>query len=871
MRKKLKFIIMIFILITSVWLKAKIVAEVGDFQITKEELQDKILQLPDSLSYKKRIAYNILVDEALLLNYAKENRITVSETELDDFFISQLGDDPSLQTNGEFDYDKFIKLKQSERGKKIMNIMRRDILIKKSKDLVIESFELTDNTLLEQFIVNSLNVDIDYALLNVNSLDISADCSTDKAIKYYENNRNLFMSKPSKIFRFSIDRFSSFSDSAKFIAETKVNNLPDSLYSDNSVKDSLFSKVYQSALDSLAYVSAIEKYKLFRSSKDDSIKYYETYRIYEDEKFDDFPNGFSSKIDIGDVTLPFKTKYGYVVLKCQKRIPQTYLPLSKVKEKVWQKYIDICKNNEQEYYKFFKTHIDSFYTNASMVEILKLPKNIKKISEIQDKFFNDKLTKYKNRIEKKIIFLRKFRNEKIIYDKIAEKINNAMERGVAEDEDNYYIFKELLNFPEYIPDFNLVKNQMPEIEKESLIDTVLIKKYYENNKRNMVSVDSVKLGFAYFPFETDTIKVDNQIIKDYFYKNQKEFTRPVPSIKLDYIAVPDSLTAKNIVYYLKRGDNFNFLKNLYNVDEDLITDQEIPIKTLNDTLKKVLNNTPLKAYSAPFYYRNNWIVLYKKDFFNTKYKKFAEVKDEIVKIIKLKKAKEIAYQKAKTVFDSTRYFSHCNRFVDSKYILKTKFQSFDEPFDILGDMSYYKDELMRIWKNVKLTSLVKTDSGYAVVFLLQKKNKKKLTFEEAKTRIIKILSEEEKLKRAQQNAKIIREKIIKGANPDSLLFFVGKWYRVKNLKLNSIIPGLDKKLSSLVLLDISKHQTGYISPVLKLNLKNLIFYKINRLEKVSRKEFYKNKNKIKRQMIEKKLREWLDDYKKKIIVKFYGY
>ncbi len=864
MKKLLLFILLIFMGLS---LFAKVIAKIGEFEITSDELADKMEQM----SLSKQEAFNLLFNDYLFLYYAQENGISVSDNELDDYFISELGDDPSLQTNGEFDYNKYLLLKDTPKGKRILNLMRKDILIKKSKYLVTESFNLDDENLLKQFLLDQLDVDIDYAVLDINSLDITDNCSFENARKFYERNKNKFIRPTQKIIRFSVRFFSDYADSAKVFTDKKIKAIDDTLYT-NAQMDSLKESLFKSYLDSLSYLAAINDYKLFRSSLDDSVKYYETYPMDDKTTFDKFPDKIINQIALGDVALPFKTKYGYVTAKVADILPPKVIALEKIPEKVWKEYIKTCKTKEDKIYKYYKIHPDSFMANASLVEIIKLPKNTKKITEIQQNFFegtlSNKFSKYR---ERKIVFLSKYPNEDYLSSVIADKLKSNMERGAVEIDDNYFIFRQMINYPSYLPEFSEIKNQLPFINEITMIDTSKVREYYEANKRNMVSPDSVKLGFAYFPFETDTIQVSEKEIKSYFNKNRTKFRRKGASLLVDYISVPDSITAFKIKKYLDRGDVFSRLKLLYNTKKIQRFDDELIIKSLEDTLKKVLDKTPLKSYSEPFYFNNGWVILYKKKYFNKTEMKFNEVKEKIADILKLKKARTIAYTGAKVVFDSTRYFSDCAKYVPSRYILKTKFQTLEERFDKLGDMSNYKDELLRIWKNVKLTSIVEGDSGYAVVYLLKKKYSKKLGFNEARPKIIKILLEDEKLKNAQKYAKKLRQQIAEGADPDSLLFFLGGWKKAYHLRLNSVIPGLNKEFSSLILSDISMHESGYISPVLKMDIFHLMFYKIERIKSISKKDFYKNKSKIKARMIADRMRKWLEDYKKSVPIKLYGF
>ena len=85
----------------------------------------------------------------------KGNNIFVSSEELDSFFIDQLGSVSRFQTEGLFDFDKYEQFKETENGKNILTEMEKEVLIRKAKTLIISQFNITDDVLLKEYIINN--------------------------------------------------------------------------------------------------------------------------------------------------------------------------------------------------------------------------------------------------------------------------------------------------------------------------------------------------------------------------------------------------------------------------------------------------------------------------------------------------------------------------------------------------------------------------------------------------------------------------------------------------------------------------------------------------------------------------------------------
>ena len=114
----MRIFVLILLILTVCGLNAKIIAEIGDYVITTNQLNKKVNELSDDYDYtqSRKIAFQKLVTECLLQIYAEKNEINVNDKEVETFIINQFGNHPSLQTEGIFDYDKYLRLLKTEKG-----------------------------------------------------------------------------------------------------------------------------------------------------------------------------------------------------------------------------------------------------------------------------------------------------------------------------------------------------------------------------------------------------------------------------------------------------------------------------------------------------------------------------------------------------------------------------------------------------------------------------------------------------------------------------------------------------------------------------------------------------------------------------------
>jgi hypothetical protein len=163
--KKLWFLLIIIAFYSS--LTANVVAKIEDKIIDSEELYEQMQQYSEtdiSLQEAYQKALDKLIEEKLLLVYAEENQINVEDNEIEAFIMNEFGNHPTLSTNSIFDRSKYEKFKKTRSGQQFIQKIRNDLLLSKTKRVLQNRFEVKDEVLLEQYIVENSNIDLSYAL-----------------------------------------------------------------------------------------------------------------------------------------------------------------------------------------------------------------------------------------------------------------------------------------------------------------------------------------------------------------------------------------------------------------------------------------------------------------------------------------------------------------------------------------------------------------------------------------------------------------------------------------------------------------------------------------------------------------------------------
>jgi len=872
------FIFNLFFFLTII--SAETIATVNSYEISLEQLHEKMQDYEGDVELSffqiRDLALKNLINEQIVIIYAEQNGITVDGNEVESYFINLLGNDPKLLTNGEFDYQKFKELKKTTQVKKILTEMRRDILISKTESLIKSKFDISDENLLQQFIMENAEVDICYALINVNAANVPVTYSPVKAFSYYQKNKRNFLSKKEIKLRFFVITKKEFQNSVNSTLDELIEPfIPDDSTASGFDIDSLKFVFRENEINRLCRNKADEMKELADIGYPIPYPMLETGFLKEDDSLGKIPDAVIKKafeMRKNHFSEPVELDIGFLIFEVTDIRKPRKTDLKNVYEKVWKSYSNYEKSKPitSGLKNYFRNNIDQFIIPAAYVEKIFIPyEDSTLISKIRNNFFRKNelkniLEEYDLQAVSNVIYLDKFSNSDQIDEKIAQSVNNEEEFGIIKEEDQSVFYNISSYFPEFIPDYDDIKFQIHNLIVSPASDSSDFREYYESHIKNLTSPDSLQIGGVFIPFETDSIEISENLAFSYYQDNMNLFYRD-RSIRFEYIFQKDERLLDNIYDHLLSGYDFETMQFCFSEDHIYPQDEIISLKILPPEIQNVFLETPLNDITEPVYTDNGWFIFRKLEDYAAGIPDFLEIENTILEKLKLEEAKKIAELKAESIFDSTTYFSNCYQFADDKYIFRSNLLDANSEFDKIGSIAKYKSELLRLWNNEKYSGIITTNNGFAVIFLLQKRTAKQLTYEEALPKIKEIFNAKKCFDTANKFTLHLRNKIISGADPDSLLFFFGGWKKEEHLTFENEIPGIE--ISQQILEDISKRNEGYFSPIIKISDELLMFYHIERMQKISREAFVSQKDKFKKHIIEKEFTNWLNEFKSKIEIK----
>lgn len=889
----MKYLLCFVLLIFGFSLFGDIVASVGDYMISSNELAEEMKNLPDNeyLTYSqvRQIALDNLIEKYILMNYATGNGITVDVAEIQAFFVRELGDFPRFQTDGVFDSFKYQKFIRTPNGKNIIDEMEKEILVKKTRTLIENSFDASDNNLLHQFFLENTEIDLGYTIVNVEDANIPYNVSLQEAEEIYFKNKNKFNKEEKVKLKFFIVSNADFKEAVVNRVKERLEN---AVRVDSTLTHLNLQKMHPVFEAEETTKLALQKAKQLREilAKGDKVFHpiLESNYLGINDSLGKIPNSiikkaFESKkgiwsdpIDIGNVYLVFK-------VEDFKKFDVLNETISA--NEFWRSHLKSEMEFSNDYLDYFTNHIDKFNVNVAIVDMVDISKpplfsslskqafveNIRRdIQEnIDDHSRVREIIKESGlEIESKILYLETFQNESIVENVIANMINKNSTHGFLPTTKGLVFFQVISYFPDYIPYYEKIKNQMPLLVELAQTDTTDFRKYFESHNKDFMSPDSLRLGGVIFKTQkyadSLVLEISDKELEEIYRQNIDNYYRK-RSVELDFIYVQDEETARIVEQQAKAGISFPMLKFCFSKNYPLptreLTEYDVLPRVIRESLSRILNNT----FYQPIEYDNGWFILFKIKEYEAGIAPFTAMKNKLKDDLIWKEAKELAYQNAKTIFDSTSYFSHLTKYFNPDQIFETAYQNADQDYEFIGSIKDYKTDLMRIWRNEKFSSIIRTKDGFAVIFVLRKHSAERMTYEEALPKIEGIFAAKNRYDKAHDFVNKLRSSVMKGADPDSLLLFFGGWLRAQNLSLTSNIPRVD--FSKDIMDDILNREEGYCSPVIPISDKQLMFYYVERLKRPGNSEYYSQKTHYSQKFIESEYNNWLRQYRAKIDVK----
>ncbi|MDP8267711.1 MAG: peptidylprolyl isomerase [Candidatus Tenebribacter davisii] len=888
----MKYIMVLIMFLCSIFVSAKTIAEIGDCSITSAEYQQEIDRLDDKYHYSyenlKRQALSNLIDNCLISNYATEKRIYVDDTELEAFFIQQVGDLPRFQTNGEFSERKFHYFKNSKEGRNVLKAMRKELRITKAKTILEESFELNDEKVLKQYFMENTKIDLGYTIIDKQDIDYETDTTPDNFYWYYRLHKHEYDKEEKIKLNLFVVLNENFRETVKATVNREITKMimADSTLNAENTTD-LREELLKEEIRNIARQKALQITELLQAGANTSQPIIASSYLSKNDKLGDLPDIIlksAFELAEGKFSEPINIGTGFLVFEVVDKKKFPVKDEKVIANTIWRDYIS--KENRQRskshYRQYFEDNFENFiipvvvvtkveisrpplFSSTSKVEYQQKLKNLLERNK-DDEYQITQIVKEYNLTEiKENIYLEKFENSNLVNDMISIRMNRGEEYGFIPIDNKYIFYKAITYFPEFIPSFKRIYEQLPKFIANSIEDSTKLINYYDAHNKDFRTPDSLQIGGVIFSVQKEfnqlNINISDSELKQIYDARVNDLFRE-RSVKYNYIFIQNHELAETISEQLSEGSDPSLIKLLFGTQNSLPENTVTAYDKLPEKINSALSNLDSGSWSLPVNYDNGWIILHKIKGYKAGISSFSKMKKDLLNEKLESIADSITYNEARAVFDSTRYFSQLSKYVEKTDIFRTEFQDAKKDFRILGDISDFRTELLRMWNNEKYSGIVKLDNAYAVIFQIKINRSTQLTYGEAIPQITEILNSKKLFEFAKANVSKIKDQIADGANPDSLLYYLGGWNIIADLSLTSKIPDVD--FSEAIFEDILKHEENYCSSVIPINSEKLLFYKLLKLRRPSKTDFYSERKYYEKKLLQKEFEKWKNGYKIKI-------
>ena len=927
----------------------QVAARVGSYEITAGHLAEEIeliSELPEyqDLGYldRREIALEKLINNQLLFNYALESNIEVTDREVEQYFIAQYGDHPNLQTNGVFDQQKFESLKRNYEIRKLFRDLHRELLIHKTETILRNRFRYNDNMLMQRYLLENTKIDISYALISEETVNLPIFVHPEELMDYYRSNRRLFSTPTKAEIRFFIVPFEQFEleiEPIKTGIDTTLLESQDTGEIGNIVKHEDWKRLKVAEL-----VRSEAELSTSRLINGLTIDYplLNTEIYFEPYQESNYQNLFVnldlvSKVrdaDVSKYSEPIETDYGYLVFQVENVV--TYRDSLTFQEAslVRQNYIQyVAKNKfrsqlEQHYRNNINdlivpaVHVTAFIidkkavkknTHLSAREMrsfyernrLSFPAEIEKAtyaelqSLIMEKYIDSHiqvlrdwceenlyLAGYdirptesvvsKNGVEvsNQLIFLEKFANDTAFGDVIRAYIlaEPNVQTGSFEQADFVLYYRINSFFPAYIPNYYDIENYLFEQAGLSLEknDDVYYE-YYNKHKSSFTSPDSLNLAGLFVSVRPDTVEVKQDELRELYLTRQHSLYSD-HRVVLDYLFIPDPDVrrrdfCRKLANRLKQDVSISLLQFSFGQELPLPRNEPIALKALPLELGDLVSSIPQGRFSEPMYYSDAWIIVQKINDIPSQQLSFNEVKDHLSLELRRAKAEEYARKVATQLFIEVNRVREVYEVADSTMVFQTGLLSVNDDFGPLGDLGVFKQRIMQLRRNEKLNTVYSNENGFGVVFLLEKKPGEQLDFEEVLPLVSRSYDKEKRVENAVNFVTQLRELIVNGYDPETVLTFWGGWHRQVNLSLNSTIPRLEH--SALIIENAVNRNIGEVSHVIRNGDNEYFFYRLDSKQQAGVESFRQARERFRESVLEADYKKWLSEYGQRIIIEKY--
>lgn len=498
-----------------------------------------------------------------------------------------------------------------------------------------------------------------------------------------------------------------------------------------------------------------------------------------------------------------------------------------------------------------------------------------------------------------LVYLERFGNSPLS-EHIRQTIRQPADTRIRhfEDESSITYYKINSWYPSFLPAFNDIASYLYN-EHRTGNNEDRYRQFYEANIIRFNSPDSLKLAGVFFPREIDKTSVTEQELREY-YDDKKEHLFTEHRAEIEYVRIDDpGIKRKDFAYRLynliEEGVEIEILQKVFGNKSETLSgpycttygsdvpppvQQPAPVQrtartflpskagmhsgiivTLSgipETLSAIITGLSLQEVCKPVYFRDGWYIIKKTREMPPVQASLAEMRFLLTEEIRRNKAEQAAAERAARAFVEVTSITDLYAFPDSTKIFFTGMKPDNEEFGPLGSISGYLPRLRNLRINGRLNTIYTNEAGFGILFLLNKKSGSQLSYEEAYRLVKESFHADSRIRKAQNYAQYLKDLIVAGEDPSSLLVFWGGWHRERNLTFNDLLPGVI--YGDLIIKNAALRAVGDVSHIIKNGEDEYLFYRLDRKVAVSKDCYEREKDSFRKRVIETDFYRWLRDY-----------
>lgn len=434
-----------------------VVATVGSREVSIEEYQQEYSNLYEQYSkmfgtmFNKELAEQLklkdvalrqVLQKNLILSYADTLGLDVTNEEI----AKELVKYKIFTKDGKFDKDTYVKvLGQNRTTPKVFEeSLKRDLLLQKVQSLFLINPTKTEIENLSKlaFIEDDINIKV------LTSNDVNISFKDDELKKYWEENKNSYMSEVSYELAIKEMPLISSNPTAEDIKAQYDKFKSDYKFADGKIK-SLDEAKEQIVKDLDEKLTKTEALKVYLKLKKDEEKFDRTQKVPETElSYSTENNAKVSELKDGEVTKPFFENGKFIIVKLNKKIPAVALSFEDAYKQVKADYEKVVKSKKLEelanaQLKDFKGEQIVSVTRDSASKITQL--NSQEATKFLNELFSSTTKEGIAKLDNKVVLYRINNSKMAQYDKTKDSMIEGAISKLQEDELMTNLLKKLEN------------------------------------------------------------------------------------------------------------------------------------------------------------------------------------------------------------------------------------------------------------------------------------------------------------------------------------------------------------------------------------------------------------------------------------------